>query len=409
MALFQSTWRGNNWSVPKDVLVSPDGANIFPNRVILDNNDYVHIFWGGEGGRRIWHYSAHATQLENPNGWSQHDSIITEDIPFTFDITSAGQGIWHLAYGNRDLNKIIYRSSADNGDTWVTEQTVHLEISPDIWAGYPGIMIAPDGALWLWWRQMEEGTGRSTGLQYSTLKEPGENWRPPEQYADGYFSGGFSVQDDLMIRAVGGGIGTGGRFVSFSSDNGATWTAPENISAGAGEGAQAIPRVVDSEGNLHFVVETNSAFAQVEWNGRYWGEPDFVVSRDQMVECCITPGKVTENANAAISNGNLMHVFFEEADTIIWYANRRLAVPETEASEIPALPEISKNEAQLNISADEKPSENVDPSTPVSGYDFSGQAEPEDGAVLPVLLPIAAVSILLIAVFIWLNPRRSSR
>ena len=410
MVLYQSTWRDIEWTPATDILISPDGANTWPHEVIVGNDDYVHVFWLGVENTKIWHYRAHASQLDDPDGWVQQASIFPEQVAFgSFGLTTDSLGTWYLVYGNRSLDRITFLSSTDDGLSWSTEQTAHIEGTPGIWVGNPGIVIAPDGSLIVWWQQMESGSGRSTGLQYSIRAADQNIWDAPVKLADGYYFGGITFHDDLLIRAIGGGIGTGGRYISFSEDNGLTWKAPTNISAGSREGAQDIPWAVDSEGNLHFIVETGSLFARVEWNGGYWEKPDFVASREIMDQCCIKPGKVTENAATGISDGNLIHIFFEEDNSVIWYANRRLPVEEVKASELIAPPVDLVGEVTIENIIGKAPYEVSTSSTSVPANNFSNQEEPTDRKIDPLIIPAFIVVMLLVAILVWRNPRYPSR
>lgn len=330
MALYYSRWQDDAWTEPIDVLLSPDGGNIWPFAARVDERDFVHVFW--MSGGQVWHSMAHASQVGDARNWSPPDTVPVEQVPFTtLGLAQDGQGVWYLVYSNRDLDTISLLRSQDGAVSWDSPGVVYQEVRPDTWIGYPDIVVAPDGTLWVSWQEMEEGSGRSKGLVYTRSEDGGATWSTPEQLISGYYFGGFELVGDTMVKKYGGGIGTGGRFISFSYDNGVTWTEPRSIGTGGGEGAQAISLARDSADSWHFVVEAGMNFFQVEWDGNAWAPAQPIVSAETMNTCCITPGQVTENAVAGISDGNLMHVFFEQDNHVLWVASRQLESPKTTA------------------------------------------------------------------------------
>jgi len=278
---------------------------------------------------------------------------------------------------------------------------------PDTWVGYPGIVVAPDGALWASWQEMEPGSGRSKGLAYARSEDGGATWSAPEQIIAGYYFGGFEVVGDTMVKKYGGGVGTGGRFVSFSEDSGSSWTEPRNISAGDGEGAQAIGLVVDSAEDWHFIVETGMTFARVAWNRDKWSTPEFVVSRDLMQVCCTTPGKVTENAAVGISDGNHIHVFYEQDNSVLWVTSRELDAPRM----VPQPPSSPHATQMDSTAADVAVATPMDTPTPVvastpAPWRGDSRAPTASSMTFPILLALAPVLLIIGTVMVLQIGRR---
>ncbi len=405
-ALYYSHWEDGNWTEPVDVLVSPDGGSIWPFTARVDENDYVHVFWMSSS--QIWHSMAHVAQLDDARHWTPPDLVPTDETPFTtLGLAQDADGVWYLAYSNRDLDTITLLKSEDGAVSWENAGVIHQEARSDTWVGYPGIVVAPDGALWVSWQEMEAGSGTSKGLAYARSEDGGATWSEPESLVTGYYFGGFEVIGDVMVKKYGGGIGTGGRFVSFSKDSGSSWTEPRNISAGDGEGAQAIGLVVDSTDDWHFIVETGMTFARVAWNRENWSTPEFVVPRDLMQVCCITPGKVTENAAVGISDGNRIHVFYEQDDSVLWYTSRELDAPRL-VPQPPSSPQTAPMDSTTGDVAVAPPTDTPAPvpaSTPAPGRDDS-RPPTASSMTFPILLALAPVLLIIGTVVVLQIGRR---
>jgi len=321
MALYHSRWQGDAWTEPVDVLLSPDGGGIWPFALHITRDDTIHVFWMGSG--RIWYSLAHASQAHDARRWSRPDAIVPEQEPFTtLSVAQDTAGAWYLTYSNRTLDQISLLRSEDGVIAWLPERSIYAENDSNTWVGYPQVVVAPDGALWVSWQQMEAGSGRAKGIAYARSADSGETRSAPEQLIEGYYFGGFEVVGDVMVKKYGGGVGTGGRFVSFSYDSGATWTQSVNISDGGGEGAQGIGIALDSAGRWHFIEQSLSTFGIAVWSAGTWSGFQSILPAEELVACC--PG---ENAVLGISEGMRQHVFWEGENRILWYTTRELDAP----------------------------------------------------------------------------------
>jgi hypothetical protein len=325
VALYHSQWDGTRWSAPVDVLVSPGGASIWAIELFLDQDDNIHAFWQAQNG--IWHSKAHVARIDSASYWSSAQLISTSEVPSpNVAVAQDDNGVFHIAYVNEDLSVVRVLQSSDNFETWSLEALVYSHMQTEIAIAEPGSLIAPNGDLWLWVAEKDRdriGVGYMGMLLFHS-EDGGRTWSEPERVVDGYYTGDFQVIDGIVVQLIAGGIGTGGRYISFSYDSGVTWTEPVDISLGYGDGLQRVEFVVDSSGIWHFAEQTGNTFAATSWDGEYWFPVEFIVPREVLENCCVTPGVTTQNVNVGLSGGNHLHAFFNQAARTIWYTERIL-------------------------------------------------------------------------------------
>jgi hypothetical protein len=327
--LYHSRWDGANWSAPIDVLASPDGESIRATHLRLDHADYVHAFWTDASGD-IWHSAAHASRAQDAHGWLQPALIPTQETAFNrLGTAQDASGAWYLVYTNRTADTVRLLRSTDGEMRAWQERTLYTEVRRDTWIAHAGAVVAPDGVLWVWWHELDpdgEGYGHKSVVTVRS-SDGGQTWTQPEQAVTGYYSADFRVIGDTMVRLVFGGLGTGGRYVAFSRDSGSVWTADRDIGTGEGEGMTAIGLAIDGAQSWHFVEATGNGFATVSWEQGAWQPLEYVVPPEEIQACCSGLGGIAENPVIGISDGNRAHVFFEEADRVLWYTSRQLDAP----------------------------------------------------------------------------------
>lgn len=314
-ATYYSRWTGKGWTEPVDVMIPG------PIAAVIDDHDVIHVILDGFSYTQV-----HASQAANTRVWRSAASIPTEKTLFTLAIGGSAlvvdnQDILHIVYGDRELRTIAHLQSADGGLSW-QEQTVYGEENPSVGVAYPSITTTPGGNLIVTWMQVTMDSaqqGRLWGAQSSQSTDGGNTWTAPEKIVAGYYQASHFNLGNALARTVSGGIGTGGRSVSFSHDDGITWTPTTEIGLGGMEGMQAVSVIQDGTGRHYFIEQTDGMFAMVPWDGAVWYPPILLPD-----PCCDDP----QNPVGAITQGNQLHLFWAPTNGArqTWYARYLLPV-----------------------------------------------------------------------------------
>ncbi len=426
-AVYHRAWVDGQWTDPVDVVLAS-----FPFSVVVDHNNMIHLFWQENG--TIRRSMVHATQAGNAHNWTAPDTLPTK---YQAGVTPIGVearpgGGLYLAYGDSSATRIQFMATVD-GAHW-EESDVAADPANGLWLVGPTIAVAPNNDVLLSWKEVisEAGyrslqssleaqgalfSGYTLGVYYSRSVDQGTTWDAPQLLQDGYYGARFATVGGRLVRLVGGGLGVGGRLISFSPDSGYTWSEAREIGIGGAEGMQGIGVVEDSAGNQHFMIESGMSFAQVSWDGETWSDALYVLPPAEMEDCCITGGQVTENAVMGITEGNLLHVIFEEANSVLWYAQRRLDTPTEPVVMLPTpaqalalaasqYPAKGANIAQDTISVPLALSEQkqIRP-----GIDSFGKDRTSSAGVSPLFVSVAAPLMMLLLVFAAVGWKRNRR
>lgn len=238
--LRRSTSQGTSWEAPLSVVAGQGSDQTFAFPQVVASND----------GRIILHYSSLAGYEESGR--------------YTYDT------------GQQRVYQVI---SSDDGQTWSSPTEITDFLKTD--AGYlrngpgHGIQLVSDAFKDRLVMPVAYGDRQ---VRVALSDDGGQSWRLSEPVSgNNRLSGAVVELADSRLMMVLGHNNTAprNRLVTFSSDGGETWAAPENLSSTVGTGDfghmfhAALVRSVD--GTVHLITPTNRESDTQTYNGPAYG------------------------------------------------------------------------------------------------------------------------------------------
>lgn len=256
-----STDNGATWSTVVNVS-NNSGASQNPD---LEFSTFVvpadpSVIWQDDNsGQREIYYS---TSSSSGSSWITPVNISkTSGNSLNSDLEIAMSEVFHVVWSDYTYGSqwdIFYSNSSDNGATWSTG----VNISNNSWVSTkPDLEISLSGNLYLVW---EDNTS-DFDIYYRNSSDSGGTWSTIVNVSD-TGSQDNSLQADLKIDSNGilhlvwddDTPGDTDIYYTNSSDNGATWVTPVNISINSG-GSQWADLELSSTGYPYVVWHDNTA------------------------------------------------------------------------------------------------------------------------------------------------------
>ncbi|MGE3269585.1 MAG: sialidase family protein [Chloroflexota bacterium] len=336
------------WSSPVDVLV---GAGTNAPTVVVDQRGMLHVVWEGGPKGEILYSRAHVSQAGSARGWST-PRLLSEPSAYDSDIQVSDDGTLHLVYSTKSGN-VWYQESRDSGTTWSSPLIVAETETPGCTTNNPRLAVDSAGGLHAAWTELQLPTGwPPCGALYSDSLDGGKTWSSPVRIAGpGY--GQINVlangASNLML-AWNAMVAIGERKFTRSIDGGFGWAAPQYLSIKLRGGFTGIPSMAtDSAGMVHLVTAVDRprgesmAVYYLTWNGMTWSDPVLVSMGALGLRSVELPWIV-------VSNGNQLHVVYEDDFQRIWYTTRTVSAPQIPAQPLPtpALTGAAAREAEAS-------------------------------------------------------------
>ena len=321
--LFYARWDGQQWSEPRDVLVSPEGGAEFPDLAVTPDGT-LHAVWGTGGtGSKLMYARAPACCANDARNWSQPISL-GMPVNLTTALVADERGRLHAAFASLETGNIVYRRSDDGGITW----PVWVDIpggmhQNDEFTVYPRLAVDGRGRVHAAWT-VRPWPGRL--VMYARSDDGGDTWNEPQMidsadradYAAGY--GPYLIDVETYgedeVHLIWDGAPTVERNHIWSSDGGNTWSGPDLLFpeiTGVGRSGWN-DMVMDSASTLHAVSIGGPLHAS--WSETAWSHSTDIAQ--QQYE------GVGEWMRIALSLGNQLHVVWNDKNNqpfSVWYVS----------------------------------------------------------------------------------------
>jgi hypothetical protein len=347
--LMYSRLQDGRWSIPIDTLTASDGAGVGQHGVTLDPRGYLHVIWKHGALGELEYSRVHVSRAAaGPSQWTSpiqlsHGGLAPGGFGAPAAITVSQDGMLHVVYAARE-GGILYRRSDDGGRSWISPVTVVGKGGPESMPDLPRIAVGGQGRLLVTWTQFRFPQGwPPVGTFSSTSVDDGQNWAEPVRIiGPDYGQVSMTTIEPNIVHRVWNGIArVGERRHQWSADGGQTWTSSTRIVPPALRGGfTGYPALaVDSAGVLHLATSvgpipgyaTTEIVYHLQWDGSRWTDPVYI-SKDAVGK------RQVDSPVIAVSEGNRLHVAYQDDQKRIWYTSRLLDAPTVPARPVPPPP-----------------------------------------------------------------------
>lgn len=348
VALFYARFDGKEWSVPLDILTSPnDEEGVEAPSMIYTPNGFLHAVWGtGGSNSKLMYAHAPACCASNPRSWSK-PMMLSLPVGSYTTLATDSQGRLHTAFTSLETGTIEYLRSDDNGLTWnVRKQIAGTIRTGEEYPVYPSMAVDRQGRVHVAWSVLP---WPGFFALYARSDDGGENWTEPQVidrgdsrqfiasnygpiYASVYATTNPAGVD--RVHLIWDGPPSVDRNYIYSDDGGKTWSNrfmifPEITLVGR---AGFNPLLMDSAGVLYaFAFDRYSI-----WLGSGWLAPTPEYQRGFSV------GHSAEELAATISLGNNINIVYQEKSedqpATLWFARGTTSAPQIPPKPLPDIP-----------------------------------------------------------------------
>ena len=335
-----------------NVLLSPIKMEARILDVMLDDEGYFHlIYFGGDETESYLYYAkVYMTHAGESKSWSLSEPVVSSMVPPSGAIAEDENGDIVIVFGGTIEGYGVYDTvSTDRGETWSVPSVIGLTYSGKLFPYNISLDHSSDGRLHALWQWVNvQGQGR--GILYSHELAGDGGWTDPidlsegqEMYELGTMSPAFIIHNDNLFAL----FNIRGKVVmSFSQDDGLTWTDPRELFS-EHVGVNGLLSVVEDNGdNLHLFfgqripgdIDLHGMWHSV-WNANAWSPPDPIVSGSQVMDMKTDNAFDPYDASAIVLQGNQLLVTWRSDPGLkgngVWYAYRQIDVPMLELVPLP--------------------------------------------------------------------------
>lgn len=385
-SIYVAVGQGGEWGEPVDVIAPYGNRGLSNLKACASDDDYLYLIWQEQS---VWISSAPLSDPLNLHSWSEPVEVISplrRDLGIA-DLAIDTHGVLHVSYPDEQI--VNYTFSSDGGLTWSSPVIIGgIQQSDQV---IHGSRIAVDnvGRIFVAWNALQLPDGwPPQGVYVASSADGGESWQVEQMEGLNHNYASLVTSADNETHLVWNtAVGLGGRYHSISRDGGASWTEPNRFTELSGSTQLFISLMFDSWDTLHLATIADGTVGGTQhsqspfymsWNGA-WSSPELIVS--------LPLGDAHRIAMTA-SEGNIIHVLWQQGDGGIWYSKKVTNAPTLPIHSVPdATPVLKETEVAVLMPT---------PPIPFDAGDSSLQwqeteAASSRGDLIPIFL--AAVSV----------------
>lgn len=425
---------GIDWEEPFDLIAIPatiegvGGYEVTRPSIIFDDEDKLHLVFRRSS---VQYSQASLEGIREAANWLEPRQMSSTSGYYS-DIAIDGNNVLHLVYTQNVPTAdcpicyhVLYRWSDNDGLSWSNVTDVSLL---PIGAVKPQILIDDRGIIHIVWEAGRGGglgqLGKPTDVRYSASHNGGQLWTLPLEF---YIPNGqaanvtISQDGDGQLVVVWLDTINNGVFYQLSSDEGDSWSTPEQIPdvIGIDSRLDTYDLIMDRAGNIHLVMvgrrESNQLpleLFHLVWMPYedVWTEPEVIAS---------FTGDIPEWPRISLGEGDRLHVVWFVRDKAhvfesdrgryqIWYAQSQpidpgfLDAPEPTAAAVTESINESSGEVRTPQTATISATEALNLPTDVN----PNMVTSESGALSLVVLSLIPVFLFMGLIVVILYVRR---
>lgn len=326
-AIFHTRLTQQGWSLPRDILVSPETSAATWPRAVVSADGWIHLVWLGD----VVYYSAvPEQQADGVRAWTP-PKILSTGQATSPNIALDNAGRLHVVYVDIYHSPYVRHTlSEDDGMTWSHPVVISVPAEGSI-AINAQLAIDSNDVLHVVWSETIEDFPPS-GVYYSRSSDLGQTWSQPYPVAIGGYSwGSVGVDATGNIHLFWTGTGEwSGKYHSWSNDGGQTWTPIEIVWPGSAGFLGFADLFADTEGIFHVISSASDPQADrlssgevlhAIWQKRDWIDTENVSSGNWLRR------RENQMPRVAVGVDSSIHVVWqmqnpnEAADplSLIWY------------------------------------------------------------------------------------------
>jgi hypothetical protein len=286
-----SRLNGENWSVPLEIIASPEGSGIQYLEAEVDDLGRLHVVWVVAPTGPLFYSQASAFGANDARAWSK--PLLLSYNALACDVVIDSMGLVHVVYAPYELNQGVIHIASVDGEFWSEPDSVESNIEYNGWTGKLvqlaideqdilhmtwGAAVYPQAfpALAIYYQRSLDG-GRTWSAPYDPDPQPLEVVNNRESaFKNNHLAVAVSLEGDIHLTWH---QHTGQRRHRWSTDGGQTWSPAENIFPALGAAFNGyVDMAFDSAGQMHVVAPRSGVWYR-HWREGSWGLPQLVDPR----------------------------------------------------------------------------------------------------------------------------------